>query len=54
MGDAAYEILRRPSREVTGNFYIDDEVLAEAGTHDLSKYAYSKNAALQRDIFLDE
>ncbi|HRC56368.1 MAG TPA: NAD(P)-dependent oxidoreductase, partial [Kofleriaceae bacterium] len=28
MADAAYEVLRRPSRECTGNFFIDDEVLA--------------------------
>ena len=36
--DAAYEILRRDPRECTGNAYIDDEVLAEAGITDLSKY----------------
>jgi citronellol/citronellal dehydrogenase len=27
MADAAYEIFLRPSRECTGNFFIDDEVL---------------------------
>jgi citronellol/citronellal dehydrogenase len=54
LADAAYEIFRRPSREATGNFYIDDEVLAESGITDLSGYAYIPNAALQRDIFLDE
>ena len=35
--DAAYEILRRDPRECTGNAYIDDEVLAEAGITDLSE-----------------
>ena len=54
LADAAHEILTRPSREATGNFYIDDEVLAEAGVTDLSGYAYVPNAGLQRDIFLDE
>ncbi|CPU00030.1 Putative short chain dehydrogenase/reductase [Mycobacteroides abscessus] len=31
MADAAYEILTKPSREVSGNCFIDDEVLREAG-----------------------
>jgi citronellol/citronellal dehydrogenase len=54
LADAAYEVMGRPSRENTGNFYIDDEVLAEAGITDLSGYAYVEDAELQRDIFLDE
>lgn len=54
LADAAYEIVGRPSREHTGNFYIDDEVLAQAGVNDLSPYAFVDNAELQRDIFLDE
>jgi citronellol/citronellal dehydrogenase len=54
LADAAYEVMQRPSQENTGNFYIDDEVLAEAGITDLSAYAYVDNAELQRDIFLDE
>src|SRR5919204_2494201 len=40
MADAAHAILTRPSREATGNFYIDDEVLAEEGITDLSGYGY--------------
>src|SRR5271170_2910646 len=39
MADAAHVILTRSSKEATGNFYIDDEVLAAAGVKDLSKYA---------------
>ena len=54
LADAAYEIFCRPSREATGNFYIDDEVLAEAGITDLSTYAYIDGAEFQRDIFLDD
>ncbi|MEN8041942.1 MAG: NAD(P)-dependent oxidoreductase [Actinomycetota bacterium] len=53
LADAAYEIFNRPSRLATGNFYIDDEVLAEAGITDLSAYSYVDDAQLQRDIFLD-
>ncbi len=39
MGDAAHAIFIRNSRENTGNFYIDDEVLAEEGITDLEPYA---------------
>ena len=38
MADAAVEILSRPSREATGNCYIDEEVLVAAGGYDLSRY----------------
>ncbi|WP_288902272.1 NAD(P)-dependent oxidoreductase [uncultured Sneathiella sp.] len=40
MADAAYLILTKPSREFTGNFCIDDEVLKDAGITDLSKYRF--------------
>ena len=30
MADAAHVILTRPSRECTGNFFIDDDVLRVA------------------------
>jgi len=54
MADAAHAILVRDSRQATGNFYIDDEVLAEEGVRDLSAYAYCDDpSALQTDIFLD-
>jgi citronellol/citronellal dehydrogenase len=39
MADAAHFILTRPSRELTGQFLIDDEVLARAGVTDLAQYA---------------
>jgi citronellol/citronellal dehydrogenase len=54
MADAAFEILRRPARECTGNTFIDDEVLAEAGITDLSAYRYGDGSDddLQLDIFL--
>ncbi|MHB1343651.1 MAG: SDR family oxidoreductase [Thermoleophilia bacterium] len=53
VADAAYEIVRRPSAECTGNFFIDEEVLAEAGVIDFSPYAYRDGAVLQGDIFLE-
>jgi len=53
MADAAHAILVRDSGQATGNFYIDDEVLAEEGVTDLSGYAYGDEGRLQTDIFLD-
>ena len=53
LADAAHAILGRDSRECTGNFFVDDEVLAEEGITDLSDYTYGDGADLQTDIFLD-
>jgi len=53
VADAAYEILRRPSAECTGNFFIDEEVLTDAGVTDFSPYVYRDGAVLQGDIFLE-
>jgi citronellol/citronellal dehydrogenase len=39
MADAAYIILTRSSRECTGNFFIDEQVLHAEGVTDLTKYA---------------
>jgi citronellol/citronellal dehydrogenase len=54
MADAAHAIFNRPSREATGNFYIDDEVLAEAGITDLSPYQDGDGTDLQVDLFISE
>ncbi|MFT3864681.1 MAG: NAD(P)-dependent oxidoreductase [Solirubrobacterales bacterium] len=51
--DAAYEILRRDPRECTGNAFLDDEVLVEAGITDFSDYAYGEGE-LGLDLFVDE
>ena len=40
MADAAHVILTRPAKTCTGNFFIDDEVLASAGITDLSPYRH--------------
>lgn len=52
VADAAHEILTRPSRSRTGRFFIDDEVLREAGITDFSRYAVDPTAALVPDLFL--
>ena len=51
--DSAAEILRRDPRECTGNAYMDDEVLAEAGITDLDRYAAAEGAELALDLFVD-
>ncbi|MCC3305654.1 SDR family oxidoreductase [Sneathiella sp. HT1-7] len=40
MSDAAHIILTKPSREFTGNFCIDDELLADAGVTDFAQYRF--------------
>lgn len=52
MADAAYAILTQSSRECTGNFFIDDEVLADSGVTDFDQYAVSPGSELLPDFFL--
>ncbi len=52
MADAAYAILTKPSREFSGNFCIDEEVLKKEGVTDFSKYASTPGADLIPDFFL--
>ena len=52
VADAAHVILTRDGKVTTGNFFIDDEVLASAGVTDLSGYAVDPSAPLYPDIFL--
>jgi len=53
LADAAHWILTRPSRECSGNFFIDDEVLARAGVHDLERYAVAPGERLVADFFVE-
>ena len=62
MSEAAWSILTSDPREVTGNFFIDDEVLAGEGITDLSVYAHDESKSgsvghgpndLELDLFLD-
>lgn len=52
VADAAYEILGRSSAECTGNFFIDEQVLTEAGVTDFAKYAVDPGSKLMKDLFL--
>ncbi|MDQ2693810.1 MAG: short chain dehydrogenase, partial [Pseudomonadota bacterium] len=53
VADAAYAILTRDSRACTGNFFIDEDVLREAGVADFDRYAVQPGAPLLPDLFLD-
>jgi len=52
VADAAHAILVRDSRQTTGNFFIDEQVLAEEGIADLERYAVSPGTPLATDLFL--
>lgn len=52
IADAAYWILTQDSREVTGNFFIDDLVLERAGVTDLDQYAVDATQELAPDFFV--
>jgi citronellol/citronellal dehydrogenase len=54
LADAAYVILNRASKDCTGNFFVDDEVLASVGVTDLEKYSVvSGTTDFLLDFFLD-
>jgi citronellol/citronellal dehydrogenase len=53
VADAAFEILSRPAAACTGNFFIDEEVLQQAGITDFSVYAVNTGHEQMQDIFID-
>ncbi|MFT4178832.1 MAG: NAD(P)-dependent oxidoreductase [Thermomonas sp.] len=53
MADAAHAILTRDAKTCTGNFFIEDEVLHDAGITDLSGYAVDPSKPLLPDLFID-
>lgn len=54
MADAAHAILTAPSNAASGQFYIDDEVLAENSVTDFSQYRLAEREEdLQLDFWVD-
>ncbi|HEY6823795.1 MAG TPA: NAD(P)-dependent oxidoreductase [Steroidobacteraceae bacterium] len=53
VADAAQVILTRPARECTGQFFIDDTVLYEAGVRDFTPYSVVPGGPLLGDLFID-
>ena len=54
LSDTAYIILNREAKTTTGNFFVDDEVLASEGITDLEKYSVKPGTTdFLLDFFLD-
>ncbi|MEJ6573816.1 MAG: NAD(P)-dependent oxidoreductase [Actinomycetes bacterium] len=54
LSDTAYIILNRDAKTTTGNFFVDDEVLASEGVTDLEKYSVKPGTTdFLLDFFLD-
>ncbi|MBV2148107.1 NAD(P)-dependent oxidoreductase [Sphingobium sp. AS12] len=54
MADAAYAIVTRPARECTGQFFIDDTLLASTGVSDFSHYRVDKSVEPRVGMFLSD
>lgn len=54
MADAAHAVLTRPARETTGNFFVDELVLREAGMTDFSVYSPDAKGPLAADFFVPD
>jgi citronellol/citronellal dehydrogenase len=54
LADAAYLVLTSDARQTTGNFFIDDELLARHGVTDLEKYSVTPGTTeFVPDFFVD-
>jgi len=53
MADAAHEILTRDSRQCSGNFFLDENVLRAAGKKDFNHYQVEAGRPLMKDLFID-
>lgn len=54
MSDAAYVIFNRESKDCTGNFFIDEDLLREEGITDFDPYAIDPTQELTLDFFLPD
>ncbi|MFQ6024557.1 MAG: SDR family oxidoreductase [Acidiferrobacterales bacterium] len=53
VAEAAHVILTRDGRTCTGNFFIDEDVLAGEGVTDMRRYAVDPRGTLVDDLFVD-
>jgi citronellol/citronellal dehydrogenase len=53
MADAAHAILCRDSRNTSGNFFLDEDVLRASGIKNFDAYAVKAGQPLMKDLFLD-
>ena len=54
VADAAHAILTQDARQVTGNFFLDEDVLRKHGVEDFSQYANDPQAPLSADYFVSD
>ena len=54
VADAAYIIFNKPSRQFTGQFVIDDNLLAENGVTDFDRYRVDPTKPLAPDFFVPD
>jgi citronellol/citronellal dehydrogenase len=54
MADAAWTIFNRAAKSCTGQFFIDDLVLAESGETDFDKYRVDPTQPLMPDFFVPD
>jgi citronellol/citronellal dehydrogenase len=52
MAAAAHLVLSRNSRDCTGHFFVDEDVLADDGVTDFTQYSVDPGAELLPDMFL--
>ncbi|CAD5218266.1 unnamed protein product [Bursaphelenchus okinawaensis] len=52
MADSAYLILSKNSRQFSGQFVIDDEILQEHGVTDMDRYTFVKDHPIGTDFFI--
>jgi citronellol/citronellal dehydrogenase len=52
--DAAYAVVTKPSRELTGQTLLCEDVLVAEGVTDLDRYAYVAGSQPQVDLFVDD
>jgi len=52
MADAAHAVLTRPSRQCTGNYFIDEDLLRSTGVTDFDKFQTVPGAELIPDYFV--
>jgi citronellol/citronellal dehydrogenase len=54
MGDAAYAIFTKSSRDFTGQFCIDDKILYDSGVRDFETYRVDPSVSLMSDFFVPD
>ena len=53
VADAAHAIITSNSREVTGNFFVDELLLKQRGVNDFSEYSLHAGASLFPDLYVE-